>query len=247
MLLSQFIGLSLAPDQERLLWLAGSVLLYVAVTNAAWASRDVVRRVSWALTASIAAGVARFVFYVGIPYAALLTGLVTLTSLGLRPAPSRGVLNQGAVVAGGAVILISAVGWHYRRKVMALGDAPESLLSPGRRLAGRPWGWVWLLITVIYQQVHWAFYRALPLLILDDRYAGGFVGLGLVLLEAYADPRVRRDLIDPGEAEFLLLSASLAVVTTVLFVLTGTSWLGAGVHLAAVAGWLSFVHVRMRT
>ncbi|MBS1252670.1 MAG: hypothetical protein MAG451_01711 [Anaerolineales bacterium] len=246
MLLSRLIGLSLAPDQERLLWLAGSALLCVGVTNAAWASRDVVRRVSWALTASIAAGVARFAFYVGIPYAALLAGIVTLTSLGLGPAPSRGVLNQGALVAGGAVILMGAVGWRYRREVIALGDAPGPLLGPVRQVAGRPWSWVWLLITVIHQQVHWAFYRALPLLILDDRYAGGFVGLGLVLLEAYADPRVRRDLADPGEAEFLLLSASLAVVTTVLFVLTGTSWLGAGVHFAAVAGWLSFVQVRMR-
>lgn len=244
MWLSRFLGLALTADQERLVWLAGSVLLYVSATNLAWAIRRVVRRVSWAPTASVLTGIARFAYYVGMPYVALLGGVVTLSALGLVPAPSRRSFSQGALLAVGAVILVGIIGWYYRRRVFTLQEAEGSRFLTTKQIVGRSRDWFAVLVILVFQQAHWAFYRALSSLTLDDRYAGSFIGLGLVLLEAYADPRVRRDLTKPDRMGFLLLSATFAVVTTVLFVLTGTSWLGAGAHLAAVVGWISFVQVR---
>jgi hypothetical protein len=240
--LSQLLPFVSTPEQERLVWLAGSVLLYVLGTNAAWAFRRVVTR--WPAARLILAGLVRFVFFVGVPYTALLGGVITLKSLGLAQAPQRESLNQGVPLALGAVFLMGLIGWYYRREVTSLGEETAPSLQATRQMLGRPWGWVLLLIGVAYQQIHWAFYRALPFLILDDLYAGAFLGLALVLLEAYADPRVRHDLADPAGAEWLVLSAGFAVVTTVLFVLTGTSWLGAGIHFTTAIGWVLLIRAR---
>ncbi len=236
MLLSRLASLSL--DHERLVWLAGSLMLYIAVTNALWALSDVSKRIRWTAGATVVAGVLRFVFYAGVPYVALLGGLVTLESLGAVPAPSPESLNLGALVAAGGVVLAGLMAWHYGREVSVLYDGDTVFLASVRQTLSRPWGWVLVLLTVVYQQIHWAFYRALPALVLDDLYVGGFTGLALVLLEAYANPHIRRDLTSPARAEFLLLSAGFAVWSTLLFVLTETSWLGAAVHLVAILGWM---------
>lgn len=240
MSLSRLFDFGLTLAQERLVWLAGSVLLYVTTRNVIWALRRLLQRVSWADSASLLASLIRFAFYVGIPYLALLGGIVTLPTMGLV-GPQHGSLIQRGLATVGAFILIGGIGWHYWRQVGSLDQEAGPLPQAIGQLFGQPWGWVLLLATVFYQQIHWAFYRALPFLILDDRYIGSFIGLALALLEAYADPRVRDDLTDPAQAEFLLLSAGLAVITTVLFVLAGTSWLGAGIHLLAAIGWLLFI------
>ncbi|MFQ5859488.1 MAG: hypothetical protein ACE5LU_28145, partial [Anaerolineae bacterium] len=206
----------------------------------------VLRRVAWTSTASIVDGLLHFAFYIGVPYVALLRGVITPQSLGLVVASQSESLNQGALVAVGAVALMGLIGWHYRREVISLGEDAHPPLDATRQLLGRPWGWVLVLVSVICQQSHWAFYRALPFLILDDRYMGGFLGLALVMLEAYANPRVRDDLKDRAGAEFLLLSAGFAVVTTILFILTGTSWLGGGTHLAVAIGWILLVQAQQR-
>ena len=239
--LSRLLNLAFTPEQERLVWLAASVLMYVLGTNAAWVFRRVTR---WPAVRLVLAGVTRFAFYVGIPYAALVGGVITLKALGIAEAPPPESLNQGAPLAVGAVVLMGLIGWHYRREVTSLGGEAAPSLQALQQVMGRPWGWVTLLIGVGYQEVHWAFYRALPFLILDDLYTGAFLGLALVLLEAYANPRVRRGLVDPAEAEVILLSAGFATLTTVLFVLTGTSWLGAGTHFAVVIGWILLVRAR---
>ncbi|MFQ5342382.1 MAG: hypothetical protein ACE5F6_12625 [Anaerolineae bacterium] len=239
--LSRLLNLAFTPEQERLVWLAGSVLMYAVGTNAAWVFRRVTR---WPAVRFVLVAVVRFVFYVGVPYAALLGGVITLKSLGLVEAPQRESLNQGGLVAIGAVALLGLIGWHYQRQVNALDSEAPPPLQAARSVLGRPWGWAFLLIEAGYQQIHWAFYRALPFLVLGDLYTGAFLGLALVFLEAYANPRVRRGLADPARAEVILLSAGFATLTTVLFVLTGTSWMGAGTHFAAVVGSILLLHVR---
>jgi hypothetical protein len=175
-----------------------------------------------------------------------LSGVITLTSLGLVAVPERAVLNQWALLTGVALALMGFIEWHYRRAVAALGRFAGLRVNATQEMLSRPWDWVLVLINVIYQQIHWAFCRALPFLILDDRYVGGFLGLALALLEAYANPRVRDDLDEPVKAEFLLLSAGFAVVTTILFILTGASWLGAGIHLVFAVGWMLLIRGRNR-
>ncbi len=231
----------LLPATKRLLWLAGSVLIYVLATNFSWLLRQLLHRVHWSGCAIYLFGFTRFVYYVGIPYAALLRGGVTLAALGVTPVPTRDRLGQGGLVTAGMLLLIGLVVWHYRRAVSRLALETEVSTSEVVEQLNQPWGWFLVLLRVIYQEVHWAFYRALPVLILDDPYLGSFLGLALVLCEAYANPRIRELLRVAVGAELLLLSACFAVVSTLLFVLTGTSWLGAGIHLLATIGWMLLV------
>lgn len=241
MLLSSVVAVKLTLEHTRLLWLATSVVLYVVARNVVWVLRPVIQRVNWSPSATLVPGVLRFGFYVGMPYLALLRGVVTLPSLGVVEVEHPESLGAGVLVMIGAVVLMGLIGRQYHQANIATGDNAGLPLQAVRQVLSRPWGWVLLLTTVAYQQAHWAFYRALPALILDDRYVGSFAGLALVMLEAYADPQVREDLTDPVRAEFLLLSAGVAVVATLLFTLTGTSLLGAAMHLlflALVMGWV---------
>ncbi|RME47562.1 MAG: hypothetical protein D6791_05585 [Chloroflexi bacterium] len=242
--LTRLLSLALTPEQERLIWLAGSIALYVVATNLVWALQPALGRVRWSSAASIPVGIIRFVFYVGIPYAALLGGVVNLKSLGLVEVPSHASLNQGVLLSISAVFLMGLIGWYYRRAVMALGKGVVPPLLSVQQLLGQPWGWVLVLIRVIYQQVHWAFYRALPFLILGDLYIGSFLGLALALLEAYASPQIRLEATEPGGIEWLVLSAGFAVMSAVLFVVTETSWLGAGAHLTAAVAWILLSQLR---
>ncbi|MFQ5592911.1 MAG: hypothetical protein ACE5HA_02050 [Anaerolineae bacterium] len=239
--LSRLLNLPFTPEQERLMWLAGSVLMYAVGTNAAWVFRRVKR---WPAVRLVLVAVVRFVFYVGVPYTALLGGVVTFKSLGLVEAQQRRSLNQGVLIALGTVALLGLIGWHYKRQVSILGSETPQPLQAARSVLGRPWGWAFPLIDVGYQQIHWAFFRAVPLLVVDDLYTGAFLGLTLVFLEAYANPRVRRGLSNPTEAEVILLSAGFATLTTVLFILTGTSWLGASTHFAVILGLILLFRVR---
>jgi hypothetical protein len=242
MLIGPLIGLPLALPEERLLWLAGSILLYLVSTNLAWAVRPFTRRVRWSPTSGVVVGVARFAYHVGMPYAALLSGVVTLESLGLITLADPEVANAAVIVTAATLVLVGLIGWQYRRQVAALVTATVVRPAEGGEGGTRKLGWGGVLFSVVTQETHWAFYRALAVLIVNDPYVGSFGGLGLILLEAYTAPQTRGRLRYPVQAEFLVLNAIFAVLSTVLFVLTGTSWLAAGAHLTAAFGWLWFVH-----
>ncbi|HHH41939.1 MAG TPA: hypothetical protein ENK56_08045 [Chloroflexi bacterium] len=85
-----------------------------------------------------------------------------------------------------------------------------------------------------YDELHWAFYRALPLLLFASRYTGTFAGAGLVLLEALLDPHVRWQLRDPDHNPYLVLRGLTWVVSLLLFLATGNLWLSGLVHLLLV-------------
>jgi hypothetical protein len=161
-------------------------------------------------------------------------GLVTLTD--------TQTVNLAALVMAAALVLVALVAWQYRRQITALGRAARLPLAERGGETVQEIGWSNVLFSVATQQSHWAFYRALAVLILADPYFGSFAGLGLVLLEAYAVPETRRRLRYPVQAEFLVVNAIFAVVSALMFILTDTSWLAAGAHLAAALGWLWFVH-----
>ncbi len=231
MSLSDLLSLPLTPDQERLAWLGISLLLYLLGSLVAW-GLSTVR--FWPLLRSTLVGPLRFAYFVGLPYAALLSGVITLKSLGLVGVAQAEHLELGVAVGLGGGTLVVFWWWHLRRAVRHLGAATGSIsrsIPPARR-----WDWAFGLIHAGYQQAHWAFYRALLILLLGDPYAGAFVGLALVCAEMLADPATRYGLATPPYAERFALTSSLAVISTVLFVLTGTSWLGAGVHLLTLVG-----------
>lgn len=198
-----------------------------------------------------AASVLRFVYYIGLPYIALILGVVPGRYLGLvglgqaQEIPSeldsgffaqiRDYLslvilnwlpNVGTVVALGAVtVLFLGITWlgyaYFRGNVTSGSGVSPSSLRDGNSLG---------LIHVIYQAVHWSFYRSVVWLLTDDLYLGVFGGIILVVGEWMLDAgwvhRVRR--ADTGEV--LLIDASVLVATSLIFFFVPILWLLIPVH-----------------
>jgi len=169
----------------------------------------------------------RFLFYLGIPYLVLggwprrpFQGLLSLQDVGFIGPGGSWTVSRWLEAAGTG---------------LGLGIAALMILFLARRhakdlphFARRPW-WA-IVVDVAYLEVHWAFYRAASTLLLGDRYFGVFAGLGLVYVEWAVSPFWRWGWREESQAATLWLRAALALVITVLFLLTQNLWICLAVH-----------------
>jgi hypothetical protein len=237
---------------EGWLWLSVSLLMADLWANLSWLFRE--NRSGWA--SDLAAHLSnwrfspwllqflRLLYYIGVPFAALLWGhdVVVGRLLGLQPLalPIPGKEETGVNVAANLLDWAHDLGWTtslalgtwvllaltwcaYRRALSTAetGDAVAGLHSSG---------WV-LLREAIYHEVHWAFYRNAPILTMN-MYGGTWIGLALAALEATLNPSWHKGLTDPGQAPAQLLQGALAVVSGVQFLLTQNLWLALPLHWA---------------
>ena len=213
--------------EEAGLWLAGSFLFYVLVSNGSWLLRrlrPVTRLRSWPGGRWLAL-LSRWAYFVGPPYAALLLGVISPRWMGLSElnwVHSAGIGGAAAAVALG---LLSLSWWSYRR-ALPRRRQPQGVPLP------RPLRWLLAIMEAATLQIHWAFYRSafIDQAWLGDLYWGSWAGWALVCLEWSSNPWLRHGLRRPAQAEPILRRAALALVTTVLFILTRNLWLCWAVH-----------------
>ncbi len=211
----------------------GSILLYGLAANLAWYYRAFpTSRVSNGINRVAASPLVRFLYelfrlayYLVLPFAALLFGLISLRTLGLAYLDWADGIRWAIVLALATWSLLMFV-WVPSLRATAGQARTSSELTWSRRL-----------IEVIYMQAHWALYRAVCISVLTGTlsdelavYWGTCLGLVLVAIEAWSDPRVRRHIATLGEGEFTLWSASQAIINAVGFVLTHNLWLLALLH-----------------
>ncbi len=253
------------PGGELLLWIVASIAVYVFGSHYAerWMERARTRSHAGQLLQ-----LARFLYYVGLPYGLLRwrPDVVSPTSLGLAGFAQLAEANflgwlvgdwfNGigvAVALGGGLFFLLAGGWWvYFRAVRDLPDAGEHGAEepvPAARLGGlyppQPW-WV-AGREAIYRQAHWAFYRSGPLLWVDDYYVGVVLGFGLVCLEWSLSADWRASLGQPERAGRNLMDWSLALGTAVVYLFTYNLWLCILVHWAvdlACARWVKALYER---
>jgi hypothetical protein len=230
---------------ESWLWLSGSLLLAALWTNLAWFFHQprsgamggfVARLAAWRFSPWLFE-VLRLLYYVGVPFAALLWGhdAVVGRLLGLQPfsLPVSGESGAGAYMAAnwldwardvgptfalavGSWGLLALGWWAYRRALVTAGEA-------GVLAGANSAGWI-LLREAAYREVHWAFYRNAPIVAVGT-YWGVWIGLALVALEAALNPAWRKGLADPSRAPGQLMRGALAAVSGLLFLLTENLWL----------------------
>lgn len=201
------------------LWIAASVLLSALTNSLAWRYRWPARR---SLTLWREAG--RFLYFVGLPYVALLGGLIPSTQAGLVNCQWLRDLTLALPLGLGAFLVLLLIrAWARRQAQTAPGSvAPEE----------PPPSFGATLRESTYQEIHWAFYRSAPLLAASERAQGIALGLGIVALEAWLDPAWRARWRHPGQASTALRTASLAVILAAILGVTGNLWLTLGLHLA---------------
>lgn len=181
---------------------------------------------------------ARFFYWVLLPYLALLTGVLSPRFLGLKGLENLMVLPLGggwtSLLAGlqKAVMLILLECLADGVSLVKVG-LPAVLLLVGLRLGfarlglGLP-ALVSSTWEIIFEGLHWAFYRAIFWLITGDLYLGVVWGTVWVLLEGALVVRVQQNW--PAQKERLLVKALLLVVTSTLFFYAPNLWLLWPVH-----------------
>ena len=195
-----------------------------------------------------AASVLRFGYYIGLPYVALILGVVPGRYMGLvglgQPQDSlsgseSGLLAQirdylslvmlnwlpdvGTVVALGTVTLlflsVTWLGYAYLR-----GNVVSS--GPSSHRGGYRLG----VLQVIYQAVHWSFYRSAVWLLSGDLYLGAIGGIILVGGEWMLDAEWVHKARHARAGEVLLIDASVLVSTSLIFFFVPNLWLLIPVH-----------------
>jgi hypothetical protein len=216
------------------LWIASSLLLSALANGLAWRFRRPAgerehRWLRWPVALLREGG--RFFYFVGLPYVALLGGLIPATQAGLINGDWLRDLTLVLPLGVGAfLVLLSLRALVLWRERTAPGGG-----SPGE---SAPPFWV-VLRESAYQEIHWAFYRVAPLLALDDLSQGIALGLGIVALEAWLDPAWRQRWQDPTLSLAALRTAGLAVTMAIVFGFTANLWLTLGVHVVVdrACGW----------
>jgi hypothetical protein len=211
------------------------------------------RDIAWVrfLSEGWAASVLRFGYYVGLPYIALILGVMPGRYMGLvglgQPqdslsvsesgflAPLRDYLalvilnwlpDLGTVVALGAVTLLflslTWFGYAYLRGYVESGGG----IGPSSHRGDYRLG----VLQVIYQAVHWGFYRGAVWLLTDDLYLGVIGGIILVGGEWMLDAGCVHKARHARAGEVFRIDASVLVATSLIFFFVPNLWLLIPVH-----------------
>jgi hypothetical protein len=181
----------------------------------------------------------RLLYYIGLPYAALLTGSLAPIDLGLTGAGGEVLgwdvaawLRGLSITLTIGIIVVLPIGLASWQMTRAAREAP---LGADDRLVGV------VLVDALYAEVHWAFYRTAPLILLENAYAAALIGMWLVGAE-WSVELIRNGLsLAPEDRQRWLRRVLLLAVSATLFVLTRNLWLLIALHLLLELIWKAWL------
>ncbi len=229
---------ALPPRQLLAITIASSIFLYAVAANLGWVLEHQrpagvwEQRIAWMQSSRILRvlkEVARWLYYLGLPYAALMVGYDTVRALGVWNLDWLGSAIPASILAIGSVALAL---WIWR---------PYAQIQHPHAVDESRWNWARHAVESLYQQAHWSFYRSGPILWVGDVYWGSFLGLGLAYIEGWANPNVRAGVREVTRADAPLWTGTLAVITTVIFVYTQNLWYCLAVHLLLDLGFRGLI------
>ena len=153
-------------------------------------------------------------------------------------------IGMGIVLGLGAFLLMASGWWYFTRSLRELPweQVTSSDSEPAVMVSLAPTRAWWVILwEVIYAEIHWAFYRAGPIVLLDDYYAGVFLGFLVLNLEWWTDPAWRHGWGSVEQRRDVVLRWSLAFVMAIIFLFTRNLWLAIPLHWAIEMGcrhWL---------
>lgn len=182
---------------------------------------------------------ALFFYFVGLPYLALITGILTPRLLGLKGLEYLALNSPttGKVDIQQAVILMAAE-WLTDVRVTVLAGLTGTLFLAGlwlslvRKGSGEIDGFFVSPLDTLYAALHWAFYRAIFWQITSDLYLGLILGTVLVITEWLMIARIRQTWIEDQSP--LLINAFILILTGTIFFYSPNLWLLWPIHLGMV-------------
>jgi hypothetical protein len=208
----------MSPEIQVLLWVLASFTIgVVALMALEHASQG--RGALWdTAIGGITAEVALFAYYIGLPFAALIAGALSLDLMGLGASWTDGQHIAGFTVdewLRGIVIAAGVAGFVLMALRLSLPNAAgTSLHHEGAFVSMR---------SALYEQAHWAFYRAPFMLLLNDAFLGAISGAALIGLEWLAHAFIQRGDTRSHARWWVMLCCLLAGAA--LFLLTQNLWL----------------------
>ncbi len=175
--------------------------------------------------------ICRLIYFIGLPYAALLTHSLSVVDLGF--------------MGGGGSIDISILGWTSADWLRGLSTGltlglivliPIGLAARQMARAGSPLGVDVrsagsIVIDSVYSETHWAFYRSAPLILFGSAYGAALIGLLLVSIELVV-AIVRNGLgTQPEDRQSWIGQALLLAMSATTFILTRNVWLAIALHM----------------
>jgi hypothetical protein len=207
------------------IWVLASMVLAVLATLTFSPARAAHFRST--LGGRVSEQVGRLVYYAGLPYAALLTRSLSPLDLGLAG-------NSGPIVGWSSVDWLRHLGAAWVVGALALIPivlAARQLARTAQPLSVAERSTGAILIEAAYAEIHWAFYRAAPLIILGDVYWATVIGLGLIGVEILVT-LVRNGLgTRPEEYQAWLGQALLLSLSATVFIATRNVWLALLLHI----------------
>ena len=191
---------------------------------------------------------AQFIYFVGVPYLALLTGAFAPSDVGLQGSPTPDLLvgwtaqqwvrGFGQAVALGLLTLafVLVLAGQIRRAgghapaAMGADDAPPTSGRVARAIRDG-----------IYAEAHWSFYRALPIVLGGDAGRAALLGITLAAAEALLTGRRAASSV----SRITLSGALLGMSSATFFALTGGNfWIAAVLQAATRISLARTAHAR---
>jgi hypothetical protein len=226
-------------------WVAAFIVANVLFANLAWylflrhpdRSITTLRHPFWRAYAPLM----RALWYIGVPYAALVSGLATPEQFGLAQIDWREAAAGTAPVVFAAffvgALLLLTLSLRARRH----GNRATFPAVQSRALLSRSWGFSFFLIEALCLQAQWMFYRAAVLDYAGDARTAAGGALALAIAGWALDPRWRSELGRSGVAEDHYLVAALALVSAVLYLAVPNFWVLLATHVLLWFGWLGLL------
>ena len=183
----------------------------------------------------------------GIPLGFLMRGVLLPRAMGLGGLTTSewfAGVGMGIALGLGAFFLMASGWWYCTRSVRELPWGQAASPDPGASV-GEPvvmaslpptQAWWVILWEAIYAEMHWAFYRAGAIILLDSYYAGVFLGFLILSLEWWTNPAWRHGRDPKGQRPEVVLRWSLAFVMAIIFLFTRNLWLAIPLHWAIEMG-----------
>jgi len=181
---------------------------------------------------------AEFFYFVGLPYLALVFGVLTPQRLGLKGLEYFSLISPNAIFADlQRIFALLLVEWLVDvGPMLGLGFITAFILG----------GIIFVLVRygvpeaqssetilyTIYYTLHWAFYWALFWLLLDNLYLGILIGSSWVILEWWLVARMQQTQF--GEHPQQLVEIMILILTATIFFYRPNLWLLWPIHLTLV-------------